>query len=86
MYNGNEIYFSFQVRDGILMATGFAIANSILIEAPDGAIIVDVTETLKAAANCLSAFREVTKSPIKAIIYTHNHADHVYGAKVNHKP
>ena len=65
------------------MATGFAIANSILIEAPDGAIVVDVTETLNAGARSLAAFREVTKSPIKAIIYTHNHADHIFGAKVN---
>ena len=64
------------------MATGFAIANSILIEAPEGAIIVDVTETVQSGAKSLAAFREVSKSPIKAIIYTHNHADHVYGAKV----
>ena len=64
------------------MTTEFAIANSILIEAPDGAIVVDVTETMQAGAKSLAAFREVTKSPIKALIYTHNHADHVFGAKV----
>ncbi len=66
------------------MATGFALGNSILIEAPEGAIIVDVTETLQSGSKALAALRTVSKSPIKAIIYTHNHADHVFGAKVDH--
>ena len=65
------------------MAMGYALANSVLIEAPDGAIIVDVTETMKSGASAFAALREVSKSPVKAIIYTHNHADHVFGAKVS---
>ena len=64
------------------MAMGYALANSMLIEAPDGAIIVDVTETMKSGARAFAALREVSKNPVKAIIYTHNHADHVFGAKV----
>ena len=64
------------------MAMGYALANSMLIEAPDGAIIVDVTETMKSGARAFAALREVSKSPVKAIVYTHNHADHVFGAKV----
>ncbi len=64
------------------MATGFAIANTILIEAPEGAIVVDVTESLQAAESTLQELRKVSKSPIKAIIYTHNHADHIFGAQV----
>ena len=64
------------------MAMGYALANSMLIEAPDGAIIVDVTETMKSGARAFAALREVSRSPVKAIIYTHNHADHVFGAKV----
>ncbi len=43
---------------------------------------MDVTETLQSGAKTLEALREHSKSPIKAIIYTHNHADHVFGAKV----
>ena len=64
------------------MATGFAIANTILIEAPEGAIVVDVTESIQAAEKTLEALRKVSKSPVKAIIYTHNHPDHVYEAEV----
>ena len=67
------------------MAIGFALANSMLIEAPGGAIIVDVTESLESGREVYEAFRQVTKSPIKAIVYTHNHADHVFGAKVHTK-
>ena len=39
------------------MATGFAIANTILIEAPEGAIVVDVKESIRAAEKTLETFR-----------------------------
>lgn len=64
------------------MAVGFALANSILLEGPEGLVIVDVTESIESAAEILKVFRNVTDKPIKALIYTHNHADHSYGAKV----
>lgn len=76
------MHFYFQVTEGIHVAIGYAIANSILIEAPDGAIIVDTTESHEAAVEIMAAFRNITKAPIKAIIYTHNHADHMYGTRV----
>ena len=70
------------MTEGVYVAVGFAIANSVLIEAPDGAIIVDVTESIDAGREVYAAFRNITEAPIKAIIYTHNHADHMYGAQV----
>ena len=75
--------FFLQVTDGIYMAIGFGIANSILIEAPEGAIIIDTLESVEAAREALTALRKVTSSPIKAIIYTHGHPDHVMGASVS---
>ena len=66
------------------MAVGYAIANSILIEAPEGAIIVDTTESVDAAREIYAAFRNITKLPIKAIMYTHFHADHFHGTEVGH--
>ena len=72
----------FQVTDGVHVAIGFALANSIMLEAPDGLIIVDVTESYESGKEVFAAFREISKKPVKAIIYTHNHADHIYGGKV----
>ena len=75
--------FYFQVTDGIYMAIGFGLANSILLEAPEGAIIIDTMESVEAARDVMAAFRKITSSPIKALIYTHGHPDHVFGASVS---
>ena len=72
-----------QVTDGVYMAIGYGIANSMLIIAPDGAIIVDTTENVDRAREVMAAFREITYKPVKGIIYTHNHADHIWGAAVS---
>ncbi|KAH3768959.1 hypothetical protein DPMN_170180 [Dreissena polymorpha] len=63
------------------MGIGFALANSIMIIAPEGVVIVDVTESYEAAAEILTEFRKITKKPITDIVYTHSHPDHTYGAK-----
>ena len=67
---------------GVYVAIGYALANSIWIEGDDGAIVVDTTESRGAAEAVLAAFREVSNKPVEAIIYTHNHADHIMGASV----
>lgn len=66
------------------MAIGFAIANSILLEAPEGLIVVDTTESAQAAREVLQEFRKVSNKPIKAIIYTHFHTDHTSGGGVGY--
>jgi len=71
-----------EVTDGVHVAIGFGLANSILIEGDDGVIIVDTMESPAAAEAVKTEFDKVTSKPVKAIIYTHNHYDHVYGAKV----
>ncbi|KAL3859271.1 hypothetical protein ACJMK2_009498 [Sinanodonta woodiana] len=70
-----------KVTQNVYVAVGFGLANSILIEGPNGAVVVDVMESYEAGIEVMRAFRNITKSPIKALIYTHNHADHTYGAK-----
>ena len=69
----------YRVTDGVYVAVGFALANSILIEGDDGAIIVDVTGSIESAQAVKAEFAKVTDKPIRALIYTHNHADHVFG-------
>lgn len=70
-----------KVTDNIYVAIGYALANSIMIIGTDGVIIVDVTESYEAAKEIFIEFRKITNKPITDIIYTHNHADHTYGAK-----
>ena len=55
-----------------------------MLDAPEGLIIVDTTESPEAGQDVLKAFRNITNKPIKAIIFTHNHADHTIGAEVSH--
>jgi alkyl sulfatase BDS1-like metallo-beta-lactamase superfamily hydrolase len=71
-----------EVTPGVHVAVGFGLANSILIEGTDGLIIVDTMEGSNAARAVKKRFDEITTKPVKAIIYTHNHYDHVMGAKV----
>ncbi|WP_020581207.1 alkyl sulfatase dimerization domain-containing protein [Endozoicomonas elysicola] len=71
----------YKVTEGVHVAVGFGLANSIMIEGDDGIIIVDVMESREAAESVLEAFRRITDKPVKALIYTHNHADHILGGK-----
>lgn len=68
------------VTEGVHVAVGFGLANSILLEGGDGIVVVDTLETREQAAEALAAFRTVTDKPLAAIVYTHNHVDHIFGA------
>ena len=70
-----------EVVPGIHVAIGYALANVILIEGDDGVIIVDTTESLQAARAVKAEFDRITDKPVSAIIYTHNHTDHIFGAE-----
>ncbi|TDG11855.1 MBL fold metallo-hydrolase [Seongchinamella unica] len=69
-----------KVTDGVYVAIGFGLANAIMLEGDDGIVIVDTMETTEEARSVLAAFRQLTDKPVKAIVYTHNHTDHVFGA------
>lgn len=71
-----------EVTEGIHVAIGFGLANSILIEGENGNIIVDCMESNEAAKRVKAEFEKINNKPTKAIIYTHNHADHIFGAGV----
>jgi len=67
---------------GVYVAVGYGLANSIMLEGDDGIVIVDTLEGARQAREVLAEFRKITDKPVKAIIFTHNHTDHIYGSKV----
>ncbi len=71
-----------QLADNVYQAFGFAASNVYMIIGDDGLVIVDTTETTTAAENVLAEFRKITDLPVKTIILTHSHRDHVSGASV----
>lgn len=71
-----------QLADNVYQAFGYAASNVYMIVGDDGLIIVDTSETTTAAANILAEFRKISDLPIKTIILTHSHRDHVSGASV----
>jgi len=64
----------------IHFAIGFGIANSIMVEGNDGNIIIDAADSVFEAKQIYNLFSEKDSKPVKAIIYTHNHGDHTFGA------
>jgi alkyl sulfatase BDS1-like metallo-beta-lactamase superfamily hydrolase len=68
-------------------AVGFSLANTIAIIGPTKEIvIIDTLETKENVAEAIKAFRAAKifpegPLPIRAIIYTHNHIDHIGGVK-----
>ena len=71
-----------EVTDGVHVAIGFALANAMMVEGEDSNIIIDTTGTIETAQEVKNLFQAINSNPISAIIYTHNHGDHVYGASV----
>lgn len=71
-----------KITDDIFYASGFALGGVQMVITDDGLVIVDTTESREAAAEILAEFRKITDKPIRYIIYTHGHVDHVYGSPV----
>lgn len=71
-----------QIADNVYQAFGFAASNVYMIVGDGGIVIIDTTETTTAAENVLAEFRKITDLPVKTIILTHSHRDHVSGASV----
>jgi len=71
-----------QVSENVWMARGYDLANTFLIQTSEGNVIVDVASCPSRAEPQKEALLAAAPGPIKAIIYTHSHLDHIGGASV----
>ena len=71
----------YTLRDHIHTAFGYSVVNCTLIEGEDACILVDTMTSMDRAEIVAEEFQKLTDKPIKTVIYTHFHADHVSGTK-----
>ena len=63
-----------KVADGIWVIGGYSAANCTVIEAPDGLIVYDTGDYAEEGQHFREIIeKEISKQPIKAIIYSHSH-------------
>ncbi len=60
---------------GFISNAGFVVTN-------DGVVIFDALGTPSLAAKLLAEIRKVTDKPVKVVVVSHYHADHIYGLQV----
>ena len=71
---------AYQVTPNVWSAVGFGTANGIAIKGTDGLIIIDTGFNYEQGKKMMQEIRKVVPDlPVKAIIYTHGHVDHVNG-------
>ncbi len=69
------------LNGNIHTAYAYSPSNATMIEGDDGVILVDTLPTIEFAEPVVEAFKKITDKPIKAIIYTHVHPDHISGVR-----
>ncbi|MCW8863889.1 MAG: MBL fold metallo-hydrolase [Colwellia sp.] len=70
-----------KVAEGVYLAKSFGQGNAVLVEGDDSAAIFDVGDSYEHGKAMLTELRKHTKKPIKAVIYSHFHFDHIFGGK-----
>ncbi|MFS0701525.1 alkyl/aryl-sulfatase [Cellulomonas sp. 179-A 4D5 NHS] len=72
----------YEVAPGIYQARGIDLSNASFIEGDEGVIVIDTLLSVETGRAALDLYRRHRGDrPVKAIIYTHSHADHFGGAK-----
>jgi alkyl sulfatase BDS1-like metallo-beta-lactamase superfamily hydrolase len=70
-----------KVVDNVYSAVGWSMCNTIMVVGSDGVIIVDAGGDIQSAREVAAEFRKISDKPVRAVIYTCFHSDHINGAK-----
>lgn len=68
-----------QLNKNVYAAVGYDGSNASMVIGEQGVVIIDALRALGAAEKVAAEFRKITEKPVKALIYTHGHADHTGG-------
>jgi glyoxylase-like metal-dependent hydrolase (beta-lactamase superfamily II) len=81
-----------QVAPGVWMVQGASalgspanrnfISNAAFVVTPAGVVVVDALGSPALAQELVAAIRRITPAPIRHLVVTHYHADHIYGLQV----
>ena len=71
----------FTLNGNIHTAYAYSPSNATMIEGDDGVILIDTLPTIEFAEPVVEEFKKITDKPIKAVIYTHVHPDHISGVR-----
>lgn len=71
----------YQVSDNFYVAVGYGQSNMTMVVGTDGVLVIDCLETEEHARQALRDLRTISEKPIKAVIYSHSHPDHISGVR-----
>lgn len=78
----NNIHGLFKIHDNIYQVRNFDLSNMTLIKGKTGWILIDPLLTKETAKSAFElAKKHLGKRPVKAVIYSHSHADHFGGVR-----
>ncbi len=78
----NMNYGLYQLSSRIYQVRGFDLANLTLVKGDTGWIVFDVLTAKETAAAAMALVeKHLGKLPVKAVIYSHSHADHFAGVR-----